>query len=87
MSKMLNEYRRLDGEFHYPGGHDNSGLKANDEAAREAEIGSQRLKEALNKAIFKFGFKHSITTDEARHLLLNTGVRLPREPFLLSNAA
>jgi hypothetical protein len=45
-------------------------------SANAAAHASSELKERIEKAIFKFGWRHGITTDEARHLLLNTGVRL-----------
>jgi hypothetical protein len=65
---------------HY-GNHSHSGradyaMLAVQLAAEEARIGSIELKERIEKAVFKFGWQYKITTDEARHLLLNTGVRL-----------
>ena len=52
------------------------GTRQQSHAANDAQLGSTELKERVDKAIFKFGWRHGITTDEARHLLLNTGVRL-----------
>lgn len=68
-------------------GNEHSGQDAFRRQEEQAARSSRELRDALNKAIFKFGFKYSITTEEARHLLLNTGVKLPRTPFLLSQAA
>ena len=74
--KRLNENRR-NGAFKYPHGHDNTGLKSLHEAEEDAVRGSEMLFEKLNSAFFKFAWRHRITEEEARHLLLNTGVRLP----------
>jgi hypothetical protein len=46
-------------------------------AEESAHCASIELKGRIEKAIFKFGWRHGITTDEARHLLLNTGIKLP----------
>ena len=56
--------------------NEDCGTRQFDLAAQDAQLGSATLKERIEKAIFKFGWRHGITTDEARHLLLNTGVRL-----------
>jgi hypothetical protein len=45
-------------------------------AEEDARQGSAALQERIERAIFKFGWRHGITADEARYLLLNTGVRL-----------
>lgn len=85
MKRVINEYRRLDGECFYPGGFDNTGLKTHHNEEDAAKVASETLLEKLNSAFFKFAWKHRITEDEARHLLLNTGVRLPRT-FMLDAA-
>jgi len=59
----------------YPGRAD-FGTRQFAEHVEDAIVGSEELLEKLNSAIFKFGWRYGITTDEARHLLLNTGVRL-----------
>jgi hypothetical protein len=75
-------YRRLDGNYCWPGGHDNSGIKAQHEAEDAAKASSDALLEKLNSAFFKFAWKHRISEEEARFLLLNTGIKLPK-PFML----
>jgi hypothetical protein len=52
------------------------GLRQHTISAQEAELASRELLERIESSIFKFGFKYGISSDEARHLLLNTGVRL-----------
>jgi hypothetical protein len=52
------------------------GTRQYDLATEAARSGSAALKERMESVIFKFGWRHRITTEEARHLLLNTGVRL-----------
>jgi hypothetical protein len=52
------------------------GTRAQELSAQDAAAASREMRERLEKVIFKFGWRHGITTDEARHLLLNTGVRL-----------
>jgi hypothetical protein len=75
-------YRRLDGNYTWPRGHDNAGLKAQYEEEQAAIVASNILLEKLNSAFFKFAWKHRISEEEARFLLLNTGIKLPK-PFLL----
>ena len=75
---MLNNYRRFDGENRYAHMHDNSGLDEIRNRDLHAQQGSTQLRERLEKAIFKFGWRHNITTEEARHLLLNTGLAYQR---------
>ena len=45
---------------------------------RVSEQGSRELRQSIEKQFRKFAWRYSITTDEARHLLLNTGIKLPR---------
>lgn len=45
----------------------------NDDLSR---LATEQLRLRMESVIFKFGFKHGIPTHEARHLLLNTGVRI-----------
>ena len=43
----------------------------------DAICGSEQLLQAIEKTVFRFGWRYKITSEEARHLLLNTGVRVP----------
>ena len=61
---------------HYLNRTEDASMRAHRLSAEEARAASAELKERIEKAIFKFGWRHGITAEEARHLLLNTGVRL-----------
>lgn len=84
---VINDYRRVDGEHRFPGGHDNTGLKDRERFSDEAYHASRALREAIDKSVFRFGFKHGITADESRHLLLNTGVCLPRKSLTVKRTS
>jgi len=43
----------------------------------DAEAGSKDLRKALYRATHGFAVRYGISVEEARHLLLNTGVRVP----------
>lgn len=83
MTKARYVYHRIDGNHSWPGGHDNAGLKTQCEDEDAARLASAALLERLNSAFFKFAWKHRISEEEARFLLLNTGIRLP---FMLNAA-
>lgn len=83
MTRIINEYRRTDGNHSWPGGHDNTGLQTQHAEEEAARLASKVLLEKLNSAFFKFAWRHRISEEEARFLLLNTGIRLP---FMLNAA-
>lgn len=41
-----------------------------------SRLATEQLRQRMESVIFKFGWRHGIPTHEARHLLMNTGVRL-----------
>lgn len=77
--RPTNDYRRFDGNFYYPKGHDNTGIRDKALAEEDARVGSTMLREAIDKAVWKFAWRYKIEQNEASHLLLNTGVRLPEK--------
>jgi hypothetical protein len=67
--------RRYNGN-HYLNRAEDASLRLHRRECEQNSTASQILRERMESVIFKFGFRHGITTEEARHLLLNTGVRL-----------
>lgn len=57
-------------------GRVNTGIVAQLQAQEEAELGSVTLERECRKVIRAFAHEHHIRPDEARILLLDTGVRL-----------
>jgi len=82
--RPINDSRRYESSLYLNQGNENTGQDSFRRAEEEARIGSEALKEAIDKLTWKFAWRHGIEQHEARHLLLNTGVRLP---FPLEDAA
>ena len=60
----------------YVGPSENDGAHQYRLDCRAAVDGSTRLLEKLNRAIVRFADRHGIQPEEAKHLLLNCGVRV-----------
>lgn len=78
-------YRRYDSEL-YQNESASSGLLAHREAEDEARNGSGQLLEAVQRSMRKFAWRYGVSENDARILLMDTGVRLPK-PFLLADKA
>lgn len=77
MSTRLNQpWRMHDSGLSYPGRIGYIDERAEQANAASLTAAAAELRERLNRAIVLFARRHGISAEEARHLLLNTGVRL-----------
>lgn len=74
--KQFDRYLRSDSSYMLHERCGNLGVQAQHEAEREAEHGSLILAQRCQRVIHDFAAEHRIMPDEARILLLDTGVRL-----------
>lgn len=77
MSDRLNQpWRMSDSRLTYPGRIGYIDERADQILASELSAAAAELRERIDNSISNFGRRYGISEDEARHLLLNTGVRL-----------
>lgn len=79
---VFDTYRKYPACPHISTAPGNLGTRAYELAQKHAENGSEILRLAIERQFEGFARRYRITEEEARILLLDTGVRLPR-PFML----